>query len=204
MSKIKICGLSRLCDIDFVNRYKPDYIGFVFAKSKRQVTDEQAKALKARLDTGISAVGVFVNDNIEHIEFLCKSGIIDIVQLHGDEDERYIKKLKSCVQNPVIKAVRVQSSEDISAAEQLSCDMLLLDTYTKGMYGGSGSTFDHTLIPPLKKPFFVAGGLNPDNIYSVCNCGYYGLDISSGVETDGFKDENKIKQIIEMIRSEES
>lgn len=204
MSKIKICGLSRLCDIDFVNRYKPDYIGFVFAKSKRQVTDEQAKALKARLDTAILAVGVFVNDSIEHIEFLCESGIIDVVQLHGDEDERYIRELKSRVQNPVIKAVRVQSSEDILTAEKLPCDMLLLDTYTKGMYGGSGSTFDHKLIPPLKKPFFVAGGLNLDNIHAVCGCGYYGLDISSGVETDGFKDENKIKRIIEIIRSEET
>lgn len=203
MSRIKICGLSRLCDIDFVNRYKPDYIGFVFAESKRRVTDEQAKNLKLHLDPDIAAVGVFVNDSIEHIEFLCKSGIIDRVQLHGDEDESYILELKSRVEHPVIKAVRVQKTEDILAAEQLPCDMLLLDTYTKGVYGGSGSTFDHTLIPHLKKPFFVAGGLNLDNIRAVCGRGYYALDISSGVETNGVKDESKIKQIIEIIRSEE-
>ncbi len=204
MSKIKICGLSRLCDIEFVNRYKPDYIGFVFAKSKRKVTDEQAKILKAKLNSNITAVGVFVNDSIEHIEFLCKYGIIDVVQLHGDEDEQYIKALKSRISNPIIKAVRVQTTEDILAAEHLPCDMLLLDTYTKGAYGGSGSTFDHTLIPPLKKPFFVAGGLNLENIRTVSARGYYGLDISSGAETDGFKDENKIKRIIEIIRSEQT
>lgn len=202
MSKIKICGLSRVCDIEFANKYKPDYIGFVFAKSKRQITDKQAIKLKSLLNPSILAVGVFVNDNIERIDTLCRNGIIDIVQLHGDEDEAYINVLKSRVENPIIKAVRVQSAEDILKAEALPCDFLLLDTYIKGTYGGSGNTFDHNMIPPIQKPFFVAGGLNANNIDSVCNRGFYGLDISSGVETDGFKDETKIKQVIEIIRSE--
>lgn len=202
MSKIKICGLSRECDIEFANRHKPDYIGFVFAKSKRQVTDGQAMKLKALLNPSILAAGVFVNDSIEHIDTLCRNGIIDIVQLHGDEDEAYINALKSRVKNPIIKAVRVQSAGDILEAETLPCDFLLFDTYIKETYGGSGSTFNHDMIPPVKKPFFVAGGLNVDNIRSVCNRGFYGLDISSGVETDGFKDETKIKRVIEIIRSE--
>jgi phosphoribosylanthranilate isomerase len=202
MTKIKICGLTRREDIETVNRWLPDYAGFVFAQSRRQVTPEQAALLKADLDPRIKAVGVFVNAPVSSIVKLCNTGVIDVVQLHGDESEAYIKELKEQIDSPVIKAVRVQSAEQVQQAEQLSCDLLLLDTYQKGEYGGSGQTFDHALIPDLQKRFFLAGGLENNNIArAIKRCKPYGVDISSGVETDGLKDEGKIKRIIQTVRS---
>lgn len=202
MTQIKICGLTRIEDIKTVNRWKPDYIGFVFAKSHRQITADQAGILKEKLLPEIKSVGVFVNESMESIVNLCNAGIIDIVQLHGDEKEDYMKELKKLVTCPIIKAVSVQSKEQIVCSEKLSCDYLLLDTYQIGNHGGSGISFDHSLIPALEKPHFLAGGLNLSNITEVIQTNHpYGVDISSGVETDGFKDENKIKTIIEMIRN---
>ena len=142
MAKIKICGLSRPIDIDIVNEALPDYVGFVFAKSKRQVSTILAAELKMRLNPDILAVGVFVNEEIEHIIQLCRTGTIDIVQLHGDETKEYIHKLKASIMNPIIKAVRVRSTEDIISASELSCDYLLLDAYRENQYGGCGETFD--------------------------------------------------------------
>ena len=201
MTKIKICGLTRKEDIESVNRWLPDYIGFVFCKSRRQVTAEQAALLKADLDNRIKAAGVFVNEPLNSIIKLCKCRIIDVVQLHGDEDEAYISNLKAQIDCPVIKAVRVQSSEQILQTEKLSCDFLLLDTYQKGQYGGSGETFDYAMIPILQKRFFLAGGLDGSNIAeAIRKCNPYGVDISSGLETDGLKDESKIRQIIQTVR----
>lgn len=202
MTKIKICGLTRQEDIESVNRWWPDYIGFVFGASRRQVTAEQATLLKAGLDNQIKAVGVFVNEPLNSIIKLCQNGVIDIVQLHGDENEAYIRILKAQIDCPVIKAVRVQGSEQILRAEELSCDLLLLDACQKEQYGGSGKTFDYALIPILQKQFFLAGGLEISNIAQVIRkCNPYGVDISSGVETDGLKDEGKIRQIIQTVRS---
>ncbi|MHA9740375.1 phosphoribosylanthranilate isomerase [Robinsoniella peoriensis] len=204
MTKIKICGLKRQEDIGMVNDLSPDYIGFVFAKSSRQVTAEQADVLKKRLLPTIKAVGVFVNEDQQQIVKLCEAGIIDLVQLHGDEDMEYILELKSRISCPVIKAVRVQSSEQIRRAEELPCDYLLLDTYTKGQYGGSGQVFDRTLIPQLTKPFFLAGGLTADNVAASIQeckkCEPYGVDVSSAVETDGVKDRQKIAEFILRVR----
>lgn len=203
MNRIKICGLSRECDIDAVNIAKPDFIGFVFAdKSKRKVDDKTALNLKKRLDKGIKAVGVFVNNDIDFVVSLINCSIIDIVQLHGDEDEKYIQILKSKTNVPIIKAVRVQNAEDILKADKLPVDYLLLDTYTKGEYGGSGKTFDWSMIPKINKPYFLAGGLNMDNIGFALKIGAYCLDVSSGVETDGKKDKEKIVQIVKTVRSE--
>jgi len=202
MTKIKICGLTRKEDIEAVNRWLPDYTGFVFCQSRRRVTQEQAALLKADLDLRIKAVGVFVNELLPSIVKLCNTGVIDVVQLHGDESEAYIKELKNQISCPVIKAVRVQSTEQVRLAEKLSCDLLLLDTYQKAEYGGSGKTFDHSMIPLLEKRFFLAGGLESSNIAEVIEkYSPYGVDISSGVETDGIKDENKIRQIIQTVRS---
>lgn len=202
MTKIKICGLTRKEDIESVNRWLPDYIGFVFCESRRQVTPEQAGLLKAGLDSRIKAVGVFVNEPVISIVKLCNTGVIDVVQLHGDESEEYIRELKNQIDCPVIKAVRVKSAEQIWQAEKLSCDLLLLDTYQKEQYGGSGKTFDYSMIPFLQKRFFLAGGLENSNIVqAIEKCNPYGVDISSGVETDGLKDENKIRQIIQTVRS---
>ena len=201
MSKVKICGLKRVDDIEYVNELMPDFIGFVFAKSKRQVNDDTAKNLKAKLSEKIQSVGVFVNDNPEHIIKLCKEGIIDIIQLHGDEGEKYAIDLKSKVSCPIIRAVRVKSSEDIINAEKYPCDYLLLDTYVKDSYGGSGKTFDRKLIPENCKNYFLAGGLGVSNLKeALSECNPYAVDLSSGVETDGLKDKEKIRKVIEIVR----
>ena len=205
MTQIKLCGLTRKEDISAVNRWQPDYIGFVFANSRRQVTPEHARHLKDGLDPRIKVVGVFTNEPVQFILDLCETQIIEVVQLHGDETEEYIQALKRKTTCPVIKAIRVQSTEQILQAEKLSCDLLLLDTYQKGQYGGSGKTFDRALIPTLHKPFFLAGGLESGNItQAVGECHPFGVDVSSGVETNGLKDETKIRQIIELIRTEPS
>lgn len=203
MTKIKICGLKSLKDITYVNEYKPDYVGFVFAESKRKVDDKLAKEMKACLDVDIQVVGVFVNEPIDHIVSLCSESIIDIVQLHGDEDKFYIELLKSKISKPIIKAIRVQSKEQIQETMNLTCDHILLDTYVKDQYGGSGLTFDLTLIPEDIKPFFIAGGIQDNNVLKIiAECQPYCVDVSSGVETDGVKDKFKIKSMIEMVRNQ--
>ena len=202
MTKVKICGLTRTIDIEYVNKSCPDYVGFVFAKSKRQVTTRQAKELKSILNQSIKAVGVFVNEDIENIIYLCNHNIIDIVQLHGDEDEEYLEKLKSNISNPIIRAVRVQSSENIIAAQSIDVEYLLLDTFKNGEYGGSGETFDWSIIQEVTMPYFLAGGINTQNVVqAITELKPYAIDISSGVETDGYKDEDKIIDIITKVRS---
>jgi phosphoribosylanthranilate isomerase len=202
MTRIKICGLTRREDIESVNRWLPDYIGFVFCPSRRQVTAEQAGRLKAALDSRIKAVGVFVNAPAGSIVNLCTSRVIDLVQLHGDENEGYVEELKHKIDCPLIKAVRVQSPAQVLQAEQLPCDLLLLDAYQKDQYGGSGKSFDYAMIPALKKPFILAGGLEGSSIIqAIGRCRPYGVDVSSGVETDGVKDDVKIKAIIRNVRN---
>lgn len=203
--KIKICGLKRLEDIQIVNRLKPDFVGFVFAGSKRKVDREQAAVLRKELDPEISAVGVFVNEPVEKIVRLCREGIIQIVQLHGDEESDYIAGIRKELPDiPLIKAVRVQTREQIMAADDLDVDYLLLDTYVKGSYGGSGIAFDKAMIPKLKKPYFIAGGLDAENVNeNISRSDPFAVDVSSAVETDGVKDEMKIEKFIERVRNHE-
>lgn len=205
MVKIKICGLRRDKDIQIVNRHLPDYAGFVFAKSRRQVSEEQAARLRRNLDERIVPIGVFVNAAPETIVHLVRKGVIEAVQLHGDEGEAYIREIRDLLPDiPVIKAVRVQSKAQILEAEKLECHYLLLDTFTKDVYGGSGKQFDKALIPKLRKPYFLAGGLSAQNIRDNLRlCSPYAVDISSAVETDGAKDEEKVKEFIERVRSYE-
>lgn len=201
MTKIKICGLTRPEDIAAVNRYLPEYIGFVFAESRRRVTGQQASWLKQGLDDRIQAVGVFVNEKVPVIADLCNSGIIDMIQLHGDENQAFIKELKYRTDRPIIKALRVQNQMQIWEAQQLPCDYLLLDTYVPDRSGGSGQLFDHRLIPVLQKPYFLAGGLNNENIPNIVeHFAPYAVDVSSGVETEGSKDDIKIRDIINTVR----
>ena len=186
--KIKICGLSRFSDILAVNQAGPDYIGFVFAKSSRQVSADKARQLKSELDTRIKAVGVFVNAPLEEILYLTGQGngrepVIDMIQLHGDEDSSYIRKLKDHTDLPVIKALRVRDTEQILRAQELPCEYLLLDTYTANAYGGAGAGFDWSMIPELTKPFFLAGGISTDNLVQAASCQPYCIDVSSGAET---------------------
>lgn len=201
MTKVKICGLRREEDILMANRYRADYIGFVFAQSKRRVTKEEAGRLKKLLDKSIRAVGVFVNAPAEDILELCRENIIDIIQLHGDEEEEYIKELKKSLSNPIIKAVRPRSEEDIKRGLALSSDYLLLDTYISGEYGGSGKSFDWSMVPDKAGRIFLAGGLNADNVRkAIQTCHPFCVDISSGVETGGFKDEAKVKAFLEAVK----
>ncbi|MDF2803298.1 MAG: hypothetical protein K0S61_3201 [Anaerocolumna sp.] len=207
MTKIKICGLKRLEDIKIVNKYLPEYIGFVFADSKRRIDKLTALTLNKKLDQSIQVVGVFVNEPIESIVELCKEHIIDIIQLHGDEDEEYIKKLKSKVKNPIIKAVGVENKYECDTKDLYSfsykypVDYMLFDTAVKGQYGGSGVSFNHSLLSKQQSPFFLAGGLDCENVEKAIGiCRPYCVDVSSGVETDGFKDEIKIKDFINAVR----
>jgi len=201
MAKVKICGLTREEDIDAVNEVLPDYIGFVFAESKRKIDENRAAELKKRLDPRIKAVGVFVNDVPERIIRLCRNRIIDVVQLHGDEDETYIKQLKKHVSNEIIRAIRVRNKDDIENAMNYSADFLLFDTYREGLYGGSGKTFDWLLVTAVNRPFFLAGGINPENaIHAIKTVNPYCIDVSSGVETNGVKDPGKIADIVTIAR----
>lgn len=185
-----------------VNRYLPEYAGFVFAPGRRQVTVEEAAVLKEALLPGIQSVGVFVDAPLEEIKEVCRRGIIDVVQLHGYEDADTVRAVKDAVGRTVIRAVRVQSREQVEAAQELPCDFLLLDTFCPGTAGGTGETFDLSLIPKLSKPFFLAGGLRPDNVpEKIKSCRPYAVDVSSGVETDGWKDERLIRQFMREVRS---
>ena len=199
MVKIKICGLKRLEDIEIVNKYKPDYIGFVFADSKRKVSHKLASELKDNLDSEIISVGVFVDAPQDEILKLFSEGIIDAAQLHGSENEEYISELKEKANNRlmIINAVEMSEDVDLDCYENTQADFLLLDSGK-----GSGKTFDWRLIRKnLKKEFFLAGGLDVSNIcQAIEEFNPYAVDLSSSLETDGFKDENKIKEIMEAIR----
>jgi len=202
MTKIKLCGLTRVCDIEAVNEAHPDYVGFVFANSKRRITPQDAFGLKELLDDKIKTVGVFVDETIEQILDICSIGIVDFIQLHGQENATYIERLRKESGKPVIKAVRVRSREDIKVAERLNCNYLLLDAFSDKSAGGTGETFDWKVVDAVQKPFFLAGGLNNGNILQAMSAVKpFGVDISSGVETDGFKDRGKILEIVRLIRS---
>ena len=198
---IKICGIRRMEDIEIINKYKPEYIGFIFAPTRRYVSPEFASELKAKLADGIKVVGVFVNEDIETVLEISKTVPLDVIQLHGDEDEDYIKSLgRTC---EIWKAVRISGGEKIP--ELAGVDRVLLDKYDANEYGGIGKTFDWSAGADIKgkTPVMLAGGLNKENVsrgIEIFNPA--GVDISSGVETDGVKDEDKIKEFIETVRGQ--
>ncbi len=198
-AKIKICGLTRLEDIEAANALLPDYIGFVFwERSKRNVSKEQAKELKSRLDSRIKAVGVFVDAEIDFIADLVSCGIIDVAQLHGSEDEDYISQLRKRIGGAeIIKAFNINKIESFDEAEKSSADHIMIDSGK-----GSGITFDWSKLERLNRPYFLAGGLGAENISEVLeSVKPFAVDVSSGVETDGFKDRAKMKRFVESVRS---
>lgn len=201
MTKIKLCGLSRTCDIEAANELKPEYIGFVFAKkSRRYVSPEKAAELRRVLSSDIRSVGVFVNESPENIAELLNSGIIDVAQLHGNEDDEYIKRLRTLTDKPVIKAFRIDSEKDVADAMSSSADYVLLDSGS----GGTGTAFDWELIRNIQRPYFLAGGLDIHNVESaVKDLMPYGVDVSSGIETDGYKDRNKMAAFVGAVRKED-
>ena len=200
MTRIKLCGLSRPCDIAVANELKPEYIGFVLAqKSRRYITPERAEELKRLLSKDIQAVGVFVNETAETVAELLNNGVINIAQLHGGEDEDYIKQLRTLTDKPIIKAFRIETANVIADAENSTADYILLDSGA-----GTGTVFDWKLIQNIKRPYFLAGGLSIDNIENaVKELHPYAVDVSSGIETDGLKDETKTAAFVAAVRKEE-
>ena len=201
MTKIKFCGLTRPCDIEAANEIMPDYIGFVFApKSKRRVSYKQAVDLKNLLSKEIKAVGVFLDEDIDQVISLLNLGIIDAAQLHGSESAEYIKRLQKETGKPVIKAFQIRGEADVSAAENTIADYIILDAGT-----GEGKTFDWELIKEFKKPYFLAGGLNPGNVNDAMRQLHpYALDVSTGIETDGLKDKKKMAEFAAAVRKGET
>ena len=200
MSRIKFCGLSRPCDIETANELKPEYIGFVFApKSKRYVTPEKVKELKQLLSPGICAVGVFVNEDPGRVACLLNTGVIDIAQLHGSEGEDCIRQLRMLTDKPLIRAFRIETVKDIKDAEHCTADYVLLDSGA-----GTGTVFDWELIQDIRRPYFLAGGLSPDNVGDAVEMLHpFAVDVSSGIETDGVKDKIKMAAFVAAVRKEE-
>ena len=201
MTRVKLCGMMRPEDIQAVNEIKPEYIGFVFAKkSRRYVSKEQAKMLKEMLDPAVKAVGVFVNEPVENVADLLNEGIVDMAQLHGVEDEAYICRLRELTGRGedtfIIKAVQVKSEADVKAGEQSGADLVLFDAGA-----GDGKVFNWKLLENVKRPYFLAGGLDPENVRdAVERLRPFGVDVSSGIESFGVKDALKMAKFVATVR----
>ena len=200
MARVKMCGMTSEGDVINANELKPDYIGFVFANnSRRFVAPQRAQELKKLLDKDIKAVGVFVDEDIETVLALIMDGTIDIAQLHGNEDDDYITLLRERTGKPVIKAFRIRSEQDVLRAEKSKADMILLDAGA-----GDGKTFDWSLLKEIKRPYFLAGGLNPENAADAVKAlKPYAVDVSTGIETNGVKDREKMTAFADAVRKEE-
>ena len=199
MTKIKICGLTRPCDIEYVNKAKPDFCGFIIGvpKSRRNVSPEMVRRLRASLDPAILPVGVFVNAPAEQIAALVRDGTLSMVQLHGQEDARYIAALRRMISVPIVQAFSVQTEADVAAAERSPADHILLDHGS----GGTGTAFDWSLLQGVSRPYMLAGGLNPENLSrAIRRLRPWAVDLSSGVETDGRKDQGKILAAVQAVR----
>lgn len=194
MAKIKICGMRRDEDIDFANSLHPDYIGFVLTEGfRRSITPETAARLKKRLGGGIKAVGVFVNDGADKINLLFERNVIDIAQLHGDESPEYCKMIKA----PIIKYFNCSHGEP-DDLDKYDVEYFLFDSGT-----GTGRAFDWSNIPKTDKPFFLAGGISESNVKQAIDTAKpFAVDVSSSVETNGYKDYKKMKRFMEMARYE--
>ena len=198
--KIKLCGMFRDCDIDYANEAMPDYIGFIlgFPKSHRNIDMETARQLRSQLSPEIKAVGVFVNSPETTCAEYANRGIIDVIQLHGSEDAEFIRRLRELTDAPIIKAAKIRTPEDIRAVQRLGADFVLLDNGT-----GTGEMFDHSLLDgaEIRQPFFLAGGLTPENLRQAAESARpYCVDLSSGVETEKLKDREKMLEAVRIIR----
>ena len=216
--KVKMCGISKVETIPAVVEAKPDYMGLVFAPSKRQVTVDQAKTLVEELhkqytkrynngaeqsnNDEIKTVGVFVNETLDNLVSIATETNLDAVQLHGDEDEAFIQSLKGRTNVEIWKAVQIRSAADAEAWIDSSADMLLFDAYHKDERGGTGEVFDWSCLDVFERPFMLAGGIDSTNVArAIRTVRPYGIDISSGIETDGVKDDEKIKAFTNIVRT---
>ncbi len=199
-AKIKLCGLSRPVDIDYVNQAKPDYCGFIvnFPKSRRNVTPEQVRALTARLSGDIIPVGVFVDESVETVAGLLEDGTIAVAQLHGHEDEAYLAALRKLTAKPIWQAFQIRSAADLERAKSSTANLVLLDSGQ-----GSGVTLDWRILADFPRPFVLAGGLTEENIpTAVQQVKPYAVDLSSGVETEGYKDYEKMLAAVAAVKKE--
>ncbi len=201
MTRIKLCGLSRSCDIEAANELRPEYIGFVFAKnSRRYVNPEKARELKGMLMPGILAVGVFVDEAPETVAELLNDDVIDIAQLHGKEDVSYIHRLRQLTDKPLIKAFRINSDTSVTSIEECPADHILLDSGA-----GSGTVLDWQELRNIQRPYFLAGGLTPENVADALRILHpCAVDVSSGIETGGVKDKKKMAAFVAAVRKEDS
>ena len=216
--KVKMCGISKVETIPAIVDAKPDYMGLVFAPSKRQVTVEQAKILIEELHRGyakkygsdtehdkndtIKTVGVFVNETVDNLVTIANEANLDAVQLHGDEDEAFIQSLKERTNVEVWKAIQIRSAADAEAWIDSSADMLLFDAYHKDERGGTGEVFDWSSLDAFERPFMLAGGIDSTNVArAIRTVRPYGIDISSGIETNGVKDDEKITAFTKIVKS---
>ena len=220
--KIKMCGISKVETIPAVVKAQPDYMGLVFASSKRQVTVDQAKILVSELHKQyanrynrdviqwsndvvqefIKTVGIFVNETLDNLVSIATETNLDAVQLHGDEDEAFIQSLKGRTNVEIWKAVQIRSAADAEAWIDSSADMLLFDAYHKDERGGTGEVFDWSCLDVFERPFMLAGGIDSTNVArAIRTVRPYGIDISSGIETDGVKDDEKIKAFTNIVRT---
>ncbi|WP_394990791.1 phosphoribosylanthranilate isomerase [uncultured Helicobacter sp.] len=195
--RIKTCGLFRQEDIAFANTLKPDFVGFVFAPSRRQISFAKARELKKHLIDSIQVVGVFVDSPKERIYEIAKEGVIEMIQLHGEESEEYISELKVLCGLPIIKAVRVRNVQDLGVVSS-GADYMLYDAPN----AGSGVCFDWGFLEGFcaKKPYFLAGGIATDNLTQAMRLKPYAIDVSSGIESHGLKDFEKMAHIIRVVR----
>ncbi len=202
MPKIKLCGLTREEDVLTANRLKPEYVGFVFVPgSRRFVTVDRARELRRLLDSDIAAVGVFLCEPPEKVASLLWEGVIDLPQLHGGEDERYLSRLRTLTDRPVLQAFRADTERRLRDAANSTADMVLLDSGA----GGSGVPLDWNTLRAFPRPFFLAGGLDPNNVAdAVASLRPYAVDVSSGIETDGRKDPEKMSAFVAAVRGEKA
>ncbi len=198
MTKIKLCGMTCPEDIQTANLLMPDYIGFVLSPvSRRYISSSQAVALKKLLSPQIAAVGVFVREEVETVAELLNRGVLDAAQLHGGEDALYLARLRALTDRPILQAFRIHGPEALDAALRSPADMILLDSGA-----GSGKRFNWDLLLTFPRPYFLAGGLTPENAADAVSALHpYALDVSSGIETDGKKDPAKMKAFVETIRN---
>ena len=216
--KVKMCGISKVETIPAVVEAKPNYMGLVFAPSKRQVTVDQAKTLVEELHKGcakkygsdtepdkndtIKTVGVFVNETVDNLVTIANEANLDAVQLHGDEDETFIQSLKECTNVEVWKAVQIRSAADVEEWIDSSADMILFDAYHKDERGGTGEVFDWSSLDEFERPFMLAGGIDSTNVArAIRTVRPYGIDTSSGIETNGVKDDEKITAFTKIVKS---
>ena len=198
MTKIKLCGLFRTEDAETANELRPEYVGFVFAKgSKRYVEPSEARKLRRILLPEIKSVGVFLKDDMEKVAEIAEEGIIDLIQLHGGEGKEYIGKLREHTKKPIIEAFTVRDQADVRRAQESSADMILLDAGA-----GEGETFDWSYLMKGGRPYFLAGGLDPENVaLAVEMISPYAVDVSSGIESGGKKDRDKMIAFVKAVRN---